>query len=358
MSKQHDSLMRYFRKDGYHENGNRGASRRHPALPPNTLAVGIELEMEHLDGYHQIFESFPVAQRIEDIPWFESDGSLNSSQGVEIVWPPLPVDVIRDPSSLFGGFMANIEQDNRVANSGRAGMHVNVNVTGMTTEQKATFIATSWGLTNEQCRAIGGRWPNNYCSSEAHATISSLLARAPEKYNRARIRLSGSALGEAAWAAATCVEVRFPASTKNRAELDRVLTYIEAAWTASFDPEYVEACLNNLTNQRTFPILMHYARTQISNPIFSNFITRMEGIQYDTSVPNPFDSSTQSSVRGSEDAARIPTPEELDELWSAQLNLAALGSTSQIRRRAEDAYERSYRIWLEAFEAEQERAAA
>ena len=79
-SAKQGQFSRLFDKAGYHENGNRGSSRRHPALPPNMLAVGIELEMEHLDGYHRIFEAFPIAQRIEDIPWF---AGLHYRMGVD-----------------------------------------------------------------------------------------------------------------------------------------------------------------------------------------------------------------------------------------------------------------------------------
>ena len=203
-------------RQSYHS-GVGGASWRRQRNVAGRM-VGIEFEVESSDGdYATLLRALPMHDTDVDgpQPHFEYDGSLSSSSGVEIVFPPYPLDSFREDTNYFVRAMEHL--DEHVSDDlSRCGMHMNVNAHGWTSAKTAAFVCLVHWLPRARLEEIGTRTLNGYCNQTRVESIVYYTDSPGNSHSYAAEVKEGR------------VELRFPGTTTNVREVRRLIAFIES----------------------------------------------------------------------------------------------------------------------------------
>lgn len=168
--------------------------------------IGIEFELESKTSYQAVLHllpNFPNRHR----PITESDGSLSSTYGLEIVFPPFLASTLKRKNSVFSRSIAAITPEFRESNG--AGMHMNINTRGWDLDVKTKFVAVINNLPRKYLENIGQRALTSYCKQAEGWAL--------DDYRDACDHFAAEFKTDR-------IEVRFPRSTTN---LDRINNLIE-----------------------------------------------------------------------------------------------------------------------------------
>lgn len=225
----------YTRRE-YHTRGFRYRNVTGRAEP----LIGVELEVEHQHGYHHVLEALPDTRNPALRPSTETDGSLNYSTGVEIVFPPMTPAQLNNGNSFIRRSFKALEQAGVESDPAYCGMHVNINTHGWDARTRHAYIAMFFVMDKDLIRAIGGRYETEYCEQYAEwgnrRNISDLAAYASNNHSV----VVSARMGR--------VELRFPASTTRMENLQRVVAF------SNFVKEYVETISAVSRRTGTIPI--------------------------------------------------------------------------------------------------------
>ena len=204
-----EQVNNYY-KSSYHSS--RKSWRSHNYRPKG-MKIGIELEVEHPQGYREAIKRIPKFRSY--MPDFEEDMSLDYQRGVEIIFPPLSPSTIRNKNSTFSRAIKAIDESG-VEDSHRCGMHMNVNTSDWEWNKINRFGALVLSLPRPVLENIGGRTLTRYCGMMHTDYLDYWYEYAEESHDYAvsfrRNRL----------------ELRFPASTTCLRKINLLVYFIEA----------------------------------------------------------------------------------------------------------------------------------
>lgn len=204
-----EQVNNYY-KSSYHSSRKKWRSHNYS---PKGMKIGIELEVEHPNGYHEAIKRIPKFRSY--MPDFEEDMSLDYRRGVEIIFPPLSPSTIRNKNSTFSRAIKAIDESG-VEDSDRCGMHMNVNTSDWEWHKINRFGQLVLGLPRHVLENIGGRTLTRYCGMMHWYYLDDWYEYAEESHDYAvsfrRNRL----------------ELRFPASTTCLRKINLLVYFIEA----------------------------------------------------------------------------------------------------------------------------------
>lgn len=126
--------------------------------------IGVELELEADGSWERIRDAMPEHRDGDGpAPDFEEDGSLSEYSGVEIIFPPIHPETLRDPGSYFHRAVSAIHIAKVTDISYNCGMHMNVNTWKWSRRKKAIFCSMIHNMPQRVLEHIGGRGLNGYC---------------------------------------------------------------------------------------------------------------------------------------------------------------------------------------------------
>lgn len=204
-----EQVNNYY-KSRYHSSRKRWRSHNYR---PKGMKIGIELEVEHPQGYHEAIKRIPKFRSY--MPDFEEDMSLDCYRGVEIIFPPLSPSTIRNKNSTFSRAIKAIDESG-VEDSDRCGMHMNVNTSDWAWYKIHRFGALVLGLPRDVLENIGGRTLTRYCSL-LHTDYLDYWHDYAENSHDYAVSFRRNRL-----------ELRFPASTTCLRKINLLVYFIEA----------------------------------------------------------------------------------------------------------------------------------
>lgn len=124
--------------------------------------VGIEFEcVSATRSYRDILNALPDF-KFNRGPLAETDGSLPSQRGVELVFPPVSYRQIKSSKSVFAKALKALE--GKISTRATSpGMHVNINTSGWSDIKIMLFCATVHNIPRDSLVYLGGRQLNGYC---------------------------------------------------------------------------------------------------------------------------------------------------------------------------------------------------
>lgn len=125
--------------------------------------VGIEFEcVSATQSYQDILNALPDF-KFNRGPLAETDGSLPTNRGVELIFPPVSYRQIKNSKSVFAKALKALE-GKISTHSTSPGMHVNINTSGWSNTKIMLFCATVHNVPRDSLVYLGGRQLNGYCS--------------------------------------------------------------------------------------------------------------------------------------------------------------------------------------------------
>lgn len=174
--------------------------------------IGIEFELEARTNYRAVLRLLPdFSNRYRPIT--ESDGSLSSERGLEIVFPPFLASTLKKKSSLFGQAIAAISGEVTVNNG--AGMHMNINTAGWPRKKVNSLVALINNLPKTYLENIGQRGLTSYCSQLVCFEVDDYENKADHCF--------------AAEDKGGCIEMRFPRSTSDHSRIVNLIEFFDFA---------------------------------------------------------------------------------------------------------------------------------
>ena len=124
--------------------------------------VGIEFEcVSATQSYRDILNALPDF-KFNRGPLAETDGSLPSQRGVELIFPPVSYRQIKNSKSVFAKALKALE--GKISTRATSpGMHVNINTGGWSNTKIMLFCATVHNVPRDSLVRLGGRQLNSYC---------------------------------------------------------------------------------------------------------------------------------------------------------------------------------------------------
>lgn len=228
---------------------------------PRGQLAGIELEITNPSGFRKILRDLPDPPKAGYRPLTETDGSLSSSTGVEIVFPPYKYSTIKNNGSFFARSLRALERGGARPNND-TGMHVNINTVDWSVDKKKLMVAAVNGFTPRQLKAIGGRLPNDYCC---------LVSQLDDWWNERENTSSINVIYEIAYecnhtvadAKGNRIELRFPRATVKLTEVTLVLEFAQ----------YLEEYIDNLFSVMSNIDFNESLETNIGQPVHQGFLT-------------------------------------------------------------------------------------
>lgn len=196
--------------------------------------VGIEFEcVSATQSYRDILNALPDF-KFHRGPLVETDGSLPSSSGVELIFPPVSYRQIKNSKSVFAKAMKALE--GKLSTSATSpGMHININTRDWTTSQVNIFAAVVHNTPTASLVRLGGRRLNSYCRQLFDARLGNY----------------GSMYHSVASNKGNRIELRFPKPTTDHEKIKKIIEYAEVverfAKKASF-LKYVTSTANIYTD--------------------------------------------------------------------------------------------------------------
>lgn len=200
--------------------------------------IGIEFEVESLSGNYQTLLDLIPDLPDEMRPCCESDGSLDSSSGVEIVFPPIAYRSLKAKTGAFNQFLEAM--DGNTHHHSNTGMHMNINTADWTQRQRTMFAAVVHNMPSVQIARIGGRSPNNYCYQQPNHE----LAHYTTSIGHGAVELKSGRM-----------EMRFPKSTTDTNRIELLVDFVDAL--GEFCKEYADKADDYIT-VRKLPVPAHY----------------------------------------------------------------------------------------------------
>lgn len=202
--------MGNYRRTGYH--GMNPEWRNTSNLRGKYIGVEFEcIAANGIGGYHTLLQLLPDFKFGRN-PITESDGSLSSTNGVEIVFPPVSYRQLKNPKSVFARSIASLHGKTSTR-SRQPGMHLNINIMGWTSDKQQIFSAVFHKLPRARLEAMGGRSLNRYCS----------------QYNRNSLtNYRGSMWHSVACNKGNRIELRFPKPTTDHKKIVQLVEAVEA----------------------------------------------------------------------------------------------------------------------------------
>lgn len=179
---------------------------------PEGRMMGIEFEIEHPDGFDRILEALPEPRDPKNTPVTERDGSLNDHCGVEIVFPPYKYAAFKSGTSFFARAMKALEEAG-VESTVNCGMHMNINTTGWTADQRTAFVFFLHRFPRACIERIGGRTLNGYCNQYPELTFTAAATHTQH------VTLAGLRPNR--------IEVRFPKATTDLNRVKNLTNFFE-----------------------------------------------------------------------------------------------------------------------------------
>lgn len=178
--------------------------------------IGVELEVEGEDVYYpELIRLLPDEFVSGEHCVIETDASLNTDLGMEIVFPPVDYSRIRagecDVSKTMDRLRGFIREDYA---GGRAGMHMNINTNGWSAVKKSYVLAVINTMDVAYLQGIGGRLLTNYCRQIRLTSIADYQRRPNDHSCAAGCRSNR-------------IEVRFPRSTGNKERLQALTVFVD-----------------------------------------------------------------------------------------------------------------------------------
>lgn len=230
-----------------------------PRTPPpvDRLALGIELELEGVASRAAVVGSFPEHRAGDHPPpAFERDASLGFA-GVEVIFPPISVEQIKDPESYINRAVKALREAGTTRKENGAGMHINVNLLHLNDPLAGLRMAI---VVHSMPRAalcrIGGRPLNQYCAQR--------LRGVPDDKGIAYSRGYMAGHYSAANPMPDRLELRYPVS--------------------SLDPEHWEVNIRFTEVLLRFAESTHAARTQLVSEVLPAFTQWMHEQEDDDAI--------------------------------------------------------------------------
>ena len=172
--------------------------------------VGIEFEcVSATQSYRDILHALPDF-KFNRGPLAETDGSLPSQRGVELIFPPVSYRQIKSSKSVFAKAMKALEGKLSTCATS-PGMHVNINTRGWSYTKIMLFCATVHNVPRDSLVYLGGRQLNSYCR-----LIPST-----------RLQSYGDGYHTVAAVKAGRIELRFPRPTTDHERIKRVVEFAD-----------------------------------------------------------------------------------------------------------------------------------
>lgn len=172
--------------------------------------VGIEFEcVSATQSYRDILNALPDF-KFHRGPLVETDGSLPSNSGVELIFPPVSYRQIKNSKSVFAKSLKALEgKISTLATS--PGMHININTAGWSVNKSQLFCAVVHNIPNSNLVRLGGRYLNTYCRQ----TLGNHLSYYDNGYHSVAANKSGR------------IELRFPKPTTNHEKIKQIVEFAE-----------------------------------------------------------------------------------------------------------------------------------
>jgi hypothetical protein len=214
--------------------------------------IGIELEVHNAKGRQRAADCLDTVNFGKyPVPIAERDGSLDEELGVEIILPPLPLKEIEAKDGYVARLMDALKESGCTKNSTKVngyGMHININMDGWSDKEKLlvqyliNLFAEFGTKVGRRKEGHGGYHPVlDYTRGELHTYFG-------DRHCAAYIRGSGGV--RTGTAGGKVMEVRFPKTTLEIANLHEALNYVLALrnWVKAA-PNHTEAiCFLNASS--------------------------------------------------------------------------------------------------------------
>lgn len=211
-----------FRRGGWHSDV---PEWREPNHRPEGRLIGIEFEVEHEEGYVSILEALPEPRDPANRPVTETDGSLDDDNGVEIIFPPYKTSALKSKTSYFAKAMKALE-DAGVYMHIDCGMHMNVNTTGWTSDQRTAYVYFFHHFNTCMLERIGGREQNGFWTQHMWMDWDDMSSMTDHEV--------------VAGLRSNRIEVRFPQATTDMEKIKNLTVFLELAEDFIDEPGTIE----------------------------------------------------------------------------------------------------------------------
>ena len=172
--------------------------------------VGIEFEcVSATQSYRDILNALPDF-KFNRGPLAETDGSLPSHRGVELIFPPVSYRQIKNSKSVFAKAMKALE-GKLSTRATSPGMHVNINTRGWSSNKIMLFCATVHNVPRDSLVYLGGRQLNRYCRL--------IPSRRLQSYDYGYHTVASVKGGR--------IELRFPRPTTDHERIKRIVEFAD-----------------------------------------------------------------------------------------------------------------------------------